>query len=107
MYDGPKFEKHHCKDFPDSIRDILKLLKGEHVKIILKCGECEFVTIKAVIGDLLVAIIKYDKPGDDGYAVDKCKKEKFKFVDIGCICAVIADCEDIVDDLFKGEGFCD
>lgn len=101
MYEETKFEKSPCKQFPDSIRDILKLLKGEKIKIFLSSGEAEYVTIKAVIGDLLVATIKYDRPEVDASKVEKCRKEKFKFVDIDCICSVIADCEDIVAGIFN------
>lgn len=70
---------------PDKICGILKKLEGERVIIILKSGDKELVKVVAVIGNLLVS------------TVDR----RFKFVDCDCICAVIADCLDVISDKFR------
>jgi hypothetical protein len=74
-----------CKVLPDSIKDLLKQLLGQWVKITLK-GQCCPICVKVigVIGDLLVA--------------KKCGK--FKFIDIDCICVVKADEEDLLEGIF-------
>ncbi|SFG54530.1 hypothetical protein SAMN05660649_01931 [Desulfotomaculum arcticum] len=72
-------------DFPDKICGILKDLAGEKVIIILESGDKELVKVVAVKGNILIA------------TVDR----KFKFVDCDCICAVIADCLDVISDRFQ------
>ncbi|HHT48788.1 MAG TPA: hypothetical protein GXZ98_05810 [Firmicutes bacterium] len=69
--DRPRFE---------NLCDILKRLKGEQVLLLLDSGDREKVKVVAVIDDVLVA------------TVDR----KFIFVDCECICAVIADCLDVI-----------
>lgn len=84
-------EHHSIKNFPDNIRDLLKLLADDdenRVTIVIDaCEDCilENVEIVAVIGDL---------------AVFRCH-DKFKFVDICCICEVIVDCETILDEILE------
>jgi hypothetical protein len=80
------------KEIPGSIRELLKLLADTdediRVTLILEAEEeHEHVTIEAVVGNLLVATIDCDK---------------FKFIDIDCICAVIVDCEDILESILRG-----
>ncbi len=70
---------------PRNIKDILKSLIDEDVIIVLKSGKCEEVTILGVEGNLLIA-----SPNGD-----------IKFVDIDCICEVIADPADVIEGLFK------
>ncbi len=70
---------------PETICDILKKLEGERVIIILESGDKELVKVVAVVGNLLVSTID----------------RKFKFVDCDCICAVIADCLDVICDKFS------
>lgn len=73
---------------PNNLRELLELLRGEVVTLILESGEKErCVRIEAVIGDLLLVKI----------LINGC--ERFKFVDIHCICAVIVECEEIIDNL--------
>ena len=71
---------------PTNIKDVLKLLAEEDVKIVLKSGKCEDVEILNVNGNLLVAETEDDNT---------------KFVDIDCICEVIAEPEDVIEALFK------
>lgn len=84
------------KHFPDNIRELLCLLvddENNRATIILNtCDDCvqENVEIVAVIGNL---------------AVFRCL-DKFKFVDICCICEVIVDCETILDELFEAKTEC-
>jgi hypothetical protein len=79
--------KINFRKFPGTIRELLKLLCGEDVTIILDAeDEPEHVEIEAVIGNLLVA---------------ETNNDKFKFVDIDCICAVIVDREDLLEGIFS------
>lgn len=88
-----KHDRHRddfkLRNFPDSIRDLLCLLAKDddnRVTIVLDAGDdciLENVEIVSVIGDL---------------AVFRCH-DKFKFVDIHCICEVIVDCETILDEI--------
>ncbi|HHW67110.1 hypothetical protein [Defluviitalea raffinosedens] len=70
---------------PANIKDVLRFLNEDDVKIVLKSGKCEEVEVLGVNGNLLAA--EYE---DD-----------IKFVDIDCICEVIADPEDVIEGLFK------
>jgi len=70
---------------PNTICGILKKLEGERVIIILKSGDKELVKIVAVQGNILIT------------TTDK----KFIFVDCDCICAVLADCLDVISDKFR------
>ncbi|NLK98980.1 hypothetical protein [Defluviitalea saccharophila] len=70
---------------PASIKDILKRLIDEEVVIVLKSGKCEEVDILGVEGNLLIA-----SPNGD-----------IKFIDIDCICEVIAEPEDVIEALFR------
>jgi class 3 adenylate cyclase len=82
---GCSKNRNFLRGFPGTIRDLLKLLCEKEVTIILDAEEePEHVEIEAVIGDLLVA--EFD--------------DKFKFIDINCICAVIVDREDILESIF-------
>lgn len=63
---------------------MLKRLKGEKVILLLDSGDRERVKVVAVIDGVLVGTL------------DK----KFIFVDCDCICAVIADCLDVIADQF-------
>ena len=75
-----------CKVLPDSIRDLLKQLLGQWVKITLKGQTCPIcVKVVGVIGDLLVA---------------KTSCDKFKFINIDCICVVKVDEEDLLEGIF-------
>ncbi|MDQ2086850.1 hypothetical protein RBH29_10475 [Herbivorax sp. ANBcel31] len=67
--------------FPSNIRDLLRFLKGEKVVIVLKSGQKQAVVVEAVIGNMVVA--------------STCRGI-VKFVDINCICEVLAECEDIL-----------
>jgi len=58
---------------------------GEKVIIILESGDKEQVKIVAVQGNTLVTTID----------------RKFIFVDCDCICAIIADCLDVISDKFR------
>lgn len=84
------------RHFPDNIRDLLCLLvDGDNntATIILNtCDDCvqENVEIVSVIGDL---------------AIFRCH-DKFKFVDIRCICEVIVDCETILGELLEANNEC-
>lgn len=82
--------KKLCKDIPGNIKELLKLLIGEKVIIVLSSGESECVKVEAVIGNLLLA--------------DVCNK--FNFIDICCICAVIVECEDILENIFRNAEKC-
>ncbi|SFG07271.1 hypothetical protein SAMN05660649_00569 [Desulfotomaculum arcticum] len=73
-------------NFPENLCGILKDLVGEKVIIILESGDKELVKVVAVKGNILIAITMADR--------------KFKFVDCDCICAVIADCLDVIADRF-------
>jgi len=70
---------------PENICDILRRLEGEKVVIILESGEKEVVRVVRVVGDVLVA---------------KLLDRRFIFVDCDCICAVIADCLDVLSEKF-------
>jgi len=70
---------------PENICDILRRLEGEKVVIILESGEKEVVRVVRVVGDVLVA---------------KLLDRRFIFVDCECICAVIADCLDVLSEKF-------
>jgi hypothetical protein len=89
MKEGAGMINEMRRDFsPDNIRELLELLRGEVVTLILESGEKErCVRIEAVIGDLLLVKIR----------IGDCPR--FKFVDIHCICAVIVECEEIIDNL--------
>jgi len=63
---------------------VLKRLKGERVLLLLNSGDREWVKVVAVIDGVLVATID----------------RKFIFVECDCICAVIADCLDVIADQF-------
>jgi hypothetical protein len=86
-------ERHHerkgLRNFPDNIKDLLCLLANDdenRVTIVIDaCEDCiiENVEIVAVIGEL---------------AVFRCH-DKFKFIDICCICEVIVDCDTILDEV--------
>ncbi|HBR34947.1 MAG TPA: hypothetical protein DD734_09950 [Firmicutes bacterium] len=74
--DSPRQFKELC--------DILRRLKGERVLLILESGDRECVKVVAVIDEVLVATLD----------------RKFIFVDCDCICAVIADCLDVLSEEF-------
>jgi phosphoribosylpyrophosphate synthetase len=84
------------RHFPDNIRDLLCLLVDDEnntATIILNtCDDCvqENVEVVSVIGNL---------------AVFRCQ-DKFKFVDIHCICEVIVDCETILTELLESNNEC-
>lgn len=71
---------------PTSITELLRSLIGERVTIILESGEIERIRIIAVSGDLLVA------------EFFRCS---IKFVRIDCICAVRAECTDILENILR------
>lgn len=81
-----------CTHTPGSIKELLELLIEEEVTIILESGETEEVEVEAVVGNLLVATIEDNCDHDD---------ECFKFIDIDCICAVIVECEDILENILR------
>ncbi len=91
-----KDKDFRIKHFPDNIRDLLCLLvddENNRATIILStCDDCvqENVEVVSVIGNL---------------AVFRCH-DKFKFVDIHCICEVIVDCETILNELLEGSNNC-
>lgn len=89
------FDRNFDRTFsPNNIRELLELLKGEVVTLILESGERErCVRIEAIMGNLLLVKL----PGDCG--------SRFKFVDIECICAVITNCEEVLNTIFR-ERFC-
>lgn len=64
--------------------DLLRRLKGERVLLILESGDREWVKVVAVIGEVLVATLD----------------RKFIFIDCDCICAVVADCLDLLSEEF-------
>jgi len=70
---------------PENICDILRSLEGEKVVIVFESGEKELVKVVRLVGDILVA---------------KLLERKFIFVDCDCICAVIADCFDVLAEKF-------
>ena len=70
--DSPRQFKDLC--------DLLRRLKGERVLLILESGDREWVKVVAVLDEVLVA------------SLDR----KFIFVGCDCICAVIADCLDVL-----------
>ena len=74
--DSPRQFKELC--------DLLRRLKGERVLLILESGDRECVKVVAVIDEVLVATLD----------------RKFIFVDCDCICAVIADCLDVLSEEF-------
>lgn len=79
-----------CTNTPGSIKELLELLIEEEVTIVLESGETEEVEVEAVVGNLLVATIE-----------GQCDDECFKFIDIDCICAVIVECEDILENILR------
>lgn len=91
-----KDKDFRIRHFPDNIRDLLCLLvddENNRATIILNtCDDCvqENVEVVSVIGNL---------------AVFRCH-DKFKFVDIHCICEVIVDCETILNELLEGKNDC-
>lgn len=91
-----KEKDFRMKHFPDNIRDLLCLLADNddnRATIILNtCDDCvqENVEVVSVIGHL---------------AVFRCH-DKFKFVDICCICEVIVDCETILNELLESKNDC-
>ncbi|SHI59621.1 hypothetical protein [Lutispora thermophila] len=98
---GKDYCKKECrefkiKNFPDNIRELLCMLakdENNRVTIILDtCEDCilEDVCLVAVIGDL--AVFRYH--------------DKFKFVDVHCICTVIVDCETILDEVLESSNRC-
>lgn len=94
--DDRKDKDFRIKHFPDNIRDLLCLLvdnDDNRATIILNtCDDCvqENVEVMSVIGHL---------------AVFRCL-DKFKFVDISCICEVIVDCETILNELLESKNEC-
>jgi len=70
---------------PENICDILRRLEGEKVVVVLESGEKEVVRVVRVVGDILVA---------------KLLDRRFIFIDCDCICAVIADCLDVLSEKF-------
>lgn len=93
---GKDCKDFRVKNFPDDIKELLCLLSKDdnnRVTIVLDtCEDCilEDVCLVAVIGDL--AVFRYH--------------DKFKFVKIHCICAVIVDCEVILDELLDSNNQC-
>lgn len=87
---------YRMRHFPDNIRDLLCLLVDDddnRVTIVLNtCEDCvqENVEVVAVIGSL---------------AVFRCH-DKFKFVNICCICEVIVDCDVILTELLESKSDC-
>jgi hypothetical protein len=75
----------NCNHLPCSIKALLEGLKGKTVTIITKSGDREVVEIEGVIGDILVSQVEC------GY----------KFTLIGCICSIIAKCDDLIDARFS------
>ena len=73
------------KGFPDNIKKLLKLLKGEKVVIVLRSGCKQTVCVEAVVGNLLVASVN---------------RSVIKFVDIDCICEVLAESGDVLSNVF-------
>ena len=98
-----QFEMENIEEFdmedrshglPTNIRQLLEALRGQFVTLILESGEREpHVRIEAVIGNLVLVKL----PGQCG--------SRFKFVDIDCICAVITNCEEVLNTIFR-ESFC-
>lgn len=94
--DCRKDKEFRIKHFPDNIRDLLCLLvdnEDNRATIILNtCDDCvqENIEVVSVIGDL---------------AVFRCH-DKFKFVNIRCICEVIVDCETILNELLESKSDC-
>jgi hypothetical protein len=81
--------KINFRRIPSTIKELLKLLCGQDVTLILDAHDGpENVEIEAIIGDLLVA---------------ETTNNRFKFVDIDCICAVIVDREDLLEGIFNCE----
>lgn len=84
------------KNFPDNKRELLCMLAKEdenRVTVVLNtCEDCiiENVEIVAVIGQL---------------AVFRCH-DKFKFVDICCICEIIVDCDVILSEILDNSSHC-
>ncbi|NLM36525.1 MAG: hypothetical protein GX202_00165 [Firmicutes bacterium] len=68
----------------ENICDVLERLKGEKVLLLLDSGDREWVKVLAVIDEVLVATLD----------------RKIIFVDCDCICAVIADCLNVISDQF-------
>ncbi|HWR59970.1 MAG TPA: hypothetical protein VN580_00070 [Clostridia bacterium] len=94
--DCRKERDFRIKHFPDNIRDLLCLLAendDNRATIILStCDDCvqENVEVVSVIGHM---------------AVFRCH-DKFKFVDISCICEVIVDCDTILNELLESKNEC-
>ena len=70
---------------PETLCGILEKLKGEKVIVILESGDKELVKVVDVVGNVLITTI------------DK----RFKFISCECICAVIADCLDVISARFE------
>lgn len=101
-YDCKEEKKYDCKEakehkdcgkkgecakfFPDSIKELLKKLAKECVIITYKGGHKEKVRIECVSGNLLVA--------KEGGCL-------FRFIDIDCICAVTAECYDVLEGILN------
>lgn len=83
-----------CTGAPASIKELLELLVEEDVTIILKSGETECVEVEAVVGNLLVASIEEHR--EKHHCGDR-----LKFIDICCICAVIVECEDVLENILR------
>lgn len=80
------FGTDYCEEFPDNIKELLKFFKGEKVVIVLKSGRKRTVIIDAVVGDLLII------------SLNKCVVE---FIDINCICGVLAERKNISGNVYK------
>ncbi len=72
---------------PETLCGVLEKLKGEKVILNLRSGDKEQVKIVDVVGNVLIA------------TTDR----RFKFVSCDCICAVIADCLDVISARFDLE----
>lgn len=93
MYCG-NFGFGQQNEFPDNIKKLLKLLKGEKVVIVLRSGCKQAVCVEAVVGNLLMASVN---------------RHVIKFVDIDCICEVLAESGDVLSSIFmqnKGNKAC-
>ncbi|AUG56961.1 hypothetical protein [Acetivibrio saccincola] len=84
MYCG-NFGFGQQNEFPDNIKKLLKLLKGEKVIIVLRSGCKQTVCVEAVVGNLLMASVN---------------RSVIKFVDIDCICEVLAESGDVLSSIF-------
>lgn len=68
------------EDHDHGIKETLEALIGRRVIIVLESGERLFVQIEAVRDNLLIAACRC----------------KIIFIDIDCICAVIAECPEVL-----------